>query len=594
LNYPLPHVSTLVKWASRLNFRQGILVDVIRIMKIAALNLNSIELLCIIQFDEMKILSAYEYDKKNDQVIGPHSQMQVIMVRGIFKNWKQPIYVNFDQLITPEILSEAISILFENSYNVVACVSDCGGGNVGLWKKLGITIDKTYFLHPTTKEKIYLLADAPHLLKLIRNWLLDTGFILSDGFMINATPLKELLKVTNTEISVCHRLSQKHLECVKAERQNVGLAAQLLSHSVATALIHYKPGLNQVLSENTGHFIEVVSNWFDIMNSYTPSETLCTKKPYGLNLEDQNNCLDKMYKIIYSMRCAGKNTLQTFQKGIFISIKSTQLLFEDLKEKYNISYILTHRLNQDSLESFFSLIRSRGGLNDHPTPLNAMYRIRIIVLGKNPGVVQDKLNIETPQEKLNLEEYLVANVIATADVNIPFNNEENDLSDSSLSSSESSSTQNNLPTTNEEDGFIYLCGWLARKFKNKYPHLGCYTKDKKPDHSYSAPSWVQYLSFGGLTEPSTDWVKQAKIFETLFKKFHKEKIDTESNIVKRLTKLIKKRCDMPEDLIKAFILQRTYIRIKLLNDNLIAERSEGKKTSSTDRKSTKKMKKIIT
>lgn len=104
--------------------------------------------------------------------------------------------------------------------------------------------------------------------------------------MINATPLKELLKVTNTEISVCHRLSQKHLECVKAERQNVGLAAQLLSHSVATALIHYKPGLNQILSENTGQFIEVVSNWFDIMNSYTPSETLCTKKPYGLNLED--------------------------------------------------------------------------------------------------------------------------------------------------------------------------------------------------------------------------------------------------------------------------------------------------------------------
>lgn len=60
-----------------------------------------------------------------------------------------------------------------------------------------------------------------------------------------------------------------------------------------------------------------------------------------------------------------------------------------------------------------------------------MYRIRIIVLGKNPGVIQDKLNIETPQEKLNLEEYLVANVIATAYVNIPFNNEKNDLSDSS-------------------------------------------------------------------------------------------------------------------------------------------------------------------
>jgi len=73
--------------------------------------------------------------------------------------------------------------------------------------------------------------------------------------------------------------------------------------------------------------------------------------------------------------------------------------------------------------------------------------------------MQEKLNIETPQEKFNLEEYLVANVIATADVNIPFNNEENYLSDSSLSSSESSSTQNNLPTTNEF--WFYLFVWLA-------------------------------------------------------------------------------------------------------------------------------------
>lgn len=587
LKYPLPHVSTLVKWASRLSFRQGILNDVIRIMKIAALNLNNIEKLCVIQFDEMKILSAYEYDKKNDQVIGPHNQMQVIMVRGIFKNWKQPIYVNFDQQVTPEILNEAISILYENSYTVVACVSDCGGSNVGLWKKLDITIDKTFFLHPTTKKKIYFLADAPHLLKLIRNWMLDTGFILSDGSRINSVPLKELLKVTRTEISVCHKLSQKHLDCIKSERQNVGLAAQLLSHSVATALIHYKPGQDKALSENTGQFIETISNWFDIMNSYSPSETLCTKKPYGLNLEEQNNCLEKI-------RCQGKNVLQTFQKGILISIRSTQLLFEDLKEKYNVSYILTHRLNQDSLESFFSLIRSRGGLNDHPTPLNAMYRIRIIVLGKNPGVVQAKQNIEIQNDQSNSEEYLVAHVMTTADVKIDLNNEENngDLSDSSLSS-EDESAQKTLQTTNEEDGFKYLCGWLAIKFKNKYPHLGNYTKDIKPEHSYSMPSWVHHLSFGGLTEPTDYWVMQAKQFENIFKKFHKEKVDPNSNIVKRLSHLIKKKyCDIPEDLIKAFVLQRTYIRIKQLNDDLMTEQLKRKRSLS-DRKSIKKMKKII-
>lgn len=201
-----------------------------------------------------------------------------------------------------------------------------------------------------------------------------------------------------------------------------------------------------------------------------------------------------------------------------------------------------------------------------------MYRIRIIVLGKNPGVLQGKLNIEVQHDKSNSEEYLVANVLATADINIPLNDEENgELSDSSLSSTESSSFQNNLQKTNEEDGFTYLCGWLARKFKNKYPHLGNYTKDNRTDHSYSTPNWIHHLSFGGLTEPTANWVGQAKIFENIFKKFHKEKIDPDSNIVKRITTLIKKKCEMPEDLIKAFVIQRTYIRIKKLNDNLINE-----------------------
>jgi len=41
------------------------------------------------------------------------------MVRGLFKNFKQPIYVIFDQIVTPEFLYEVISIFHDNSYKVV-------------------------------------------------------------------------------------------------------------------------------------------------------------------------------------------------------------------------------------------------------------------------------------------------------------------------------------------------------------------------------------------------------------------------------------------------------------------------------------------
>jgi hypothetical protein len=43
--------------------------------------------------------------------------------------------------------------------------------------------------------------------------------------------------------------------------------------------------------------------------------------------------------------------------------------------------VLTHKVNQDSLDNFFSQLRTCGGLDDHPTTLNALYRIRLIILG---------------------------------------------------------------------------------------------------------------------------------------------------------------------------------------------------------------------
>lgn len=44
---------------------------------------------------------------------------------------------------------------------------DCGGGNMDLWKELGISPIRTYIFHPITEEKFF--ADVLHLLELIIN-----------------------------------------------------------------------------------------------------------------------------------------------------------------------------------------------------------------------------------------------------------------------------------------------------------------------------------------------------------------------------------------------------------------------------------------
>lgn len=80
-----------------------------------------------------------------------------------------------------------------------------------------------------------------------------------------------------------------------------------------------------------------------------------------------------------------------------MATNSLQRLYRNL-QKYNVKYILTHRLNQDVLENLFSQLRSRGGLNDHPAPLNALYRLRMIILGKNPDILQSNANVSLPKD----------------------------------------------------------------------------------------------------------------------------------------------------------------------------------------------------
>jgi Transposase protein len=382
LKYPLPGLSTLRRWALKININEGILNDVFKFLSLAGENLTDFERTVVLAFDEIKLKSIYEYEVVSDKIVGPHSQLQVVMARGLFSKWKQPIFIGYDQKMTKEILLEIITQLSKIAYNVVACVSDCGSSNVGLWKNLGVDYNHTFFTHPITNKNIYMFADAPHLLKLLRNWLIDTGFILNDKSIINKKPLLDLIEHTD-EVNVVFKISMQHITVEKAARQKVRMAAQLLSNTVAQSSIRYKPGSDPELAIKVANFINIVNTWFDIFNSYVPKGTIPTKCAFGTHFLMQEEQLDKMFEMVKTIRAIGKNTLQIFQKGILMSINSLKHLFTDLKSDFpHFKYICTHKLNQDCLEDFFFQIRSRGP-DEHPTPIMALKRIRLIIIGKN-------------------------------------------------------------------------------------------------------------------------------------------------------------------------------------------------------------------
>lgn len=114
-------------------------------------------------------------------------------------------------------------------------VSDLGGGNRGLSKELNITTENPWFYNHL-QEKIFVFADVPHLIKLIRNHFVDNGFIYK-GKEINKSIVEKLMSFSSQKyLSITYKISAESLNVKGAGRQKVKLATKLFSQTVSAAI----------------------------------------------------------------------------------------------------------------------------------------------------------------------------------------------------------------------------------------------------------------------------------------------------------------------------------------------------------------------
>ncbi|KAG8231966.1 hypothetical protein J437_LFUL008887, partial [Ladona fulva] len=113
-------------------------------------------------------------------------------------------------------------------------------------------------------------------------------------------------------------------------------------------------------------------------------------------------------------------------------------------------------------------------------------------------------------------------------------------------------------------------GWIDKKFKARYPELGQFTTHEVVnEEAHCLPSWIAHLSFGGLIKPSEMWKTQVMKMKNIFLKYCKKRMVVRKNTVTKLTTKIEPEVDVGTELVKAYVLQRIYIRIKFLNKQLI-------------------------
>lgn len=113
--------------------------------------------------------------------------------------------------------------------------------------------------------------------------------------------------VTNIELNSMFKLTMKHITVTGPERQNVRMAAELLSHTTAVNLRRHFGQYDEAVL--LAEIIEKINAWFDVMNSYQLYNTVPSKKCYGTEIELQNEILDTMADFVSNMRTLNRHSL---------------------------------------------------------------------------------------------------------------------------------------------------------------------------------------------------------------------------------------------------------------------------------------------
>lgn len=139
----------------------------------------------------------------------------VFMLRGLKNKWSQPIAYAFSHTTCPSetlqtLLFKLVQKLKGIGLVVHAVISDMGSTNIQMTQKLEITPEKPYFF--VDGHKIIYLFDTPHLIKSIRNNLLNHNFRTAQGQIISWKYICDMYELDKKfPKRGCPRLTDVHL-----------------------------------------------------------------------------------------------------------------------------------------------------------------------------------------------------------------------------------------------------------------------------------------------------------------------------------------------------------------------------------------------
>lgn len=250
---------------------------------------------------------------------------------------------------------------------------------------------KPYIINPVNNEKIYIILDPCHMLKLVRNTLGNKLEFFVNNNKIEWRYIESLYEYSRDTNLHTHKLTKRHIFW-KQNPMNVRLAVQTFSNSVADSLqfvMEQKVPQFQG-AETTIDFIRRIDKLFNIFNSKHSKHTNIFKQVLSpenkriiFNFLRDNIKYFKSLKVeepYYVGKKKSKRSIQKFRlvplletknkcafRGFIIDMECLMGMYtEFIEQNHLLTSIATYNLLQDVIEMFFGRIRACGGFNNNP------------------------------------------------------------------------------------------------------------------------------------------------------------------------------------------------------------------------------------
>ena len=406
-----PGRKTIRRLKKSLNIEPGINPIIISSLASRAKTLPDEELDVSLILDEISLQEALEYDHIQDFIRGfmdngfgdrgdmPAGYALVGMLRSIYGKWKQAIVFYFTNgTLTGADMAGMIVPLIEavnsTGVRIVNLITDGNQKNLTAMWILGASPENPFFF--VQGARVTVMIDVPHLMKSLRNALLLYVLQLPNGTVIDFEYIRRVIEKDMTlEVRAAPKITKAHLTPGTFSKQNVPLATQLYSKTVAGLVTTYSVlGYLPPEAMRTGKFISEVDDLFDSWMGTGPPrpDKNGVVKKYKSCLTDTSDHLkfwNEMENKMSRWHFIGSKNL-TFHKNWVMNIRAVRILWMYFKSKGR-TYLAVGHLNSDCIENFFSILRFNQGHFHNLTVVifgsafarGLINQLTIVVKGKN-------------------------------------------------------------------------------------------------------------------------------------------------------------------------------------------------------------------